>query len=95
MKNIKRKTTKNIIDLIRWFEEYKPEDLEQIERILTGLRYIDKDIMKDDSKLEIYSHTRLLRDNKYIETLSRLARSYFCIEGNNKLNKKDNNEVAI
>lgn len=31
MKNTRRETVENIIDLIRWFEEYQPEDLEQIK----------------------------------------------------------------
>lgn len=88
MKNIKRKTSKNIIDLIRWFEEYQPEDLEQIERILTGLRYVDKDIMENNLKQDIYMKTRLIKDNKYTQVLSRLANSYFNIEANSNYNNK-------
>ncbi len=82
MKNTKRKTVKNIINLIRWFEEFQPEDLEQIERILTGLRYVDKDIMENDLKQDIYRHTKLIKDNKYTQILSRLADSYFCKDAN-------------
>lgn len=87
MKNTKRKTVKNIIDLIRWFEEFQPEDLEQIERILTGLRYVDKDIMENDLKQDIYRHTKLIKDNKYTQALSRLADSYFCKDANSNYNK--------
>lgn len=95
MKNTRKQTVENIIDLIRWFEEYQPEDLEQIERILKGLKYVDKDIMENDLKQDIYMNTRLLKDNKYIEALSRLANAYRCIGMNNKLKKKDNNDVEI
>ena len=84
MKNTIKAKVNNIKDLIRWFEEYQPEDLEQIERILTGLRYIDKEIMENDLKQDIYRNTRLLKDNKYIQALSRLAKGYFHIEANNK-----------
>lgn len=87
MKNTKRKTVKNIINLIRWFEEFQPEDLEQIERILTGLRYVDKDIMENDLKQDIYRHTKLIKDNKYTQALSRLADSYFCKDVNSNYNK--------
>lgn len=95
MKNTKRKTVKNIIDLIRWFEEFQPEDLEQIERILTGLRYVDKDIMENDLKQDIYRHTKLIKDNKYTQALSRLADIYFYKDVNSESKKKDNNDVAI
>lgn len=87
MKNIKRKTTKNIIDLIRWFEEYQPEDLEQIERILTGLRYVDKDIMESNLKQDIYRNTRLLKETKFTRALSSLADSYRRIEANSNYNR--------
>lgn len=84
----KTKTVNNIIDLIRWFEEYQPEDLGQIERILTGLRYIDKDIMGNDLKQDIYRNTKLIKEKKHTQALSRLANSYFCIEANSNYNKK-------
>lgn len=86
MKNIKRETTENIIDLIMWFEEYQPEDLEQIERILTGLKYVDKDIMRSNLKQDIYRNTRLIKESKFTRALSSLANSYRRIEANSNYN---------
>lgn len=58
------------------------------KRILTGLKYVDKDIMENDLKQDIYMNTRLLKDNKYIEALSRLANTYRRIGMNNRYNEK-------
>lgn len=88
MKNIKKQEVKNIISLIRWFEEYQPEDLVQIERILTGLRYIDKDIMENDLKQDMYRNIKLIKEKKHTQSLLNLAINYFCIESNNGYNKK-------
>lgn len=88
MKNIKKQEVKNIISLIRWFEEYQPEDLVQIERILTGLRYIDKDVMENDLKQDMYRNIKLIKEKKHTQSLLNIAIKYFCIESNNRYNKK-------
>lgn len=88
MKNTRRETVENIIDLIRWFDEYQPEDLEQIERILVGLQYVDNDIMKDTLKKEIYRNTKLIKGEGIIQRLEGISRSYFCMDINNRYNKK-------
>lgn len=88
MKNTRRETVENIIDLVTWFEEYQSEDLEQIERILVGLQYVDKDIMNDTLKKEIYRNTKLIKGEGIIQLLEGISRKYFCIDANNRYNKE-------
>ena len=39
--NLRNEKVENIMDLIEWFKEYQPSDLEHIERILLGLKYVN------------------------------------------------------
>lgn len=88
MKNTRRETVENIIDLVTWFEEYQSEDLEQIERILVGLQYVDKDTVKDTLKQEIYRNTKLIKGEGIIQLLAGISKKYFCMDLNNRCNKE-------
>lgn len=88
MKNKRKNTVENIIDLVRWFEEYQPEDLEQIERILTGLRYIDKDIMESNLKKDIYKNTKSIKGKQLVQLLSGISANYFRMDLNNQYSQK-------
>ena len=58
---------KRIIDLVEWFEEFQPKDLEQIERIMLGLRYVNEEVVESELRQDIYntiSNTKLVKNLK-------------------------------
>ncbi len=46
MEKLARERVERIVDLIEWFEEFQPKDLDQVERILLGLKYVDKEVVE-------------------------------------------------
>lgn len=94
MKNTTQ-TVENIIDLIRWFEEFQPEDLEQIERILTGLQYVNDEVMNNTLKKDVYRHTKLIKDPKFIKSMAKISLTFLGTDINNRYYNKENNDVEI
>lgn len=73
MEQLLNETAKRIIELVEWFEEQQPNDLEQIERILLGLRYINNEFIKSDLKQDIYRHVQIIKGESNLKVLNALA----------------------
>ncbi|WP_250674118.1 hypothetical protein LZ906_002035 [Paraclostridium ghonii] len=78
MKKIDNKRVERILDLVKWFEEFQPKDLEQIERIILGLQYVDEEVVKNELRQDIYRTIKrtkldenLKYDYKYINVIHR------------------------
>lgn len=73
MEKLLNEQAERIMDLVEWFKEYQPNDLEQIERILLGLRYVDNEFMKSDLKQDIYRYVQMIEGESNLKVISAFA----------------------
>ena len=68
MENLRNEKVERIINLVEWFEEYQPSDLEQIERVILGFKYVDEEVVKSELRQDMY---RTIKCNKLEKNLKR------------------------
>ncbi|MEG1009709.1 MAG: hypothetical protein RSE41_01845 [Clostridia bacterium] len=73
MEKLLHEKAERIMDLVEWFEEQQPNDLEQIERILLGLRYINIEVVKSDLKQDIYRYVQMIEEDSNLKVISAFA----------------------
>ncbi|MGL5714119.1 MAG: hypothetical protein ACRCXT_06625 [Paraclostridium sp.] len=66
MESLLNERTERIVDLVEWFKEFQPNDLEQIERIMLGFRYVDNKVMESELRKDIYSKIHNTKLEKYL-----------------------------
>ena len=86
MKNVKNERVKKIIGILEWFEEYQPNDLEQIERIMLGLKYVDNEVVENDLRQDMYNTIKCTRLEKNLKCGNRFLEIIF---------RADTNETMI
>ena len=86
MKNVKNERVKKIIGILEWFEEYQPNDLEQIERIMLGLKYVDNEVVENDLRQDMYNIIKCTRLEKNLKCGNRFLEMIF---------RADTNETMI
>lgn len=65
MENLRSEKVERIMDLVEWFEEYQPNDLKQIERIILGLRYVDNEVVESKLRQDMYGKLNLQSQKIY------------------------------
>ena len=75
---------KRIMDLVEWFEEYQPNDLKQIERIILGLRYVDNEVVESKLRQDMYRIIKCTKLEKNLKCGNRFLEMFF---------RKDANEI--
>ena len=88
MEKISKRKIKKIIDLIRWFEEFQPKDLEQIERILTGLKYVDSEFIESELRQDIYREIKSIKSRKNLEGSYRFIEMFFRKDINERMKEE-------
>lgn len=73
MEKLLDEKVERIISLVEWFEEFQPKDLEQIERLLLGFRYINDEVLNSDLKQDIYRHVQMIEEETNLKVISGLA----------------------
>ena len=86
MKNVKNERVKKIIGILEWFEEYQPNDLEQIERIMLGLKHVDNEVVENDLRQDMYNTIKCTRLEKNLKCGNRFLEMIF---------RADTNETMI
>ena len=68
MKKVTKERVGRIIDLVKWFEEFQPNDLEQIERIMLGLNYVDNEVVESELRRNMYREIKNTKSRKNFST---------------------------
>ncbi len=88
MENLISEKVERIMDLVEWFEEFQPNDLEQIERIMLGLKYVDEDVIKSNLRQDLYRIIKLTKLDKYLELDYEFIYSMFASDLNERRKNK-------
>ena len=86
MENLRSEKVERIMDLVEWFEEYQPNDLEHIERIMLGLKYVDNEVVENDLRQDMYNTIKFTRLEKNLKCCNRFLEMIF---------RADTNETMI
>ena len=86
MENLRSEKVERIMDLVEWFEEYQPNDLEHIERIMLGLKYVDNEVVENDLRQDMYNTIKCTRLEKNLKCGNRFLEMIF---------RADTNETMI
>ncbi len=53
MEKLTKERVERIKDLVEWFKEFQPNDLEQIERLLLGFRYVNNEVVENELRQDL------------------------------------------
>ena len=79
---------KRIIDVVEWFEEFQPKDLEQIERIMLGLRYVNEEVVESELRQDIYNTISNKKLVKYLNVSYGFIDAIFRADSNERYTNK-------
>lgn len=85
MEKIVNEKVERIVDLIEWFKEFQPKDLDQVERILLGLKYVDKEVVESELRQDIYRTIKNTKLQKHLESSYELVDAIFRIDVNKRV----------
>lgn len=87
MENLTKERVERIIDLVDWFEEYQPKDLEQLERIMLGLRYVDEEVVENETRQNIYRQVQNTKLDKNLIKQYSFSELIFMKDANERMKK--------
>lgn len=79
---------KRIMDLVEWFEEFQPNDLEQIERIMLGFKYVDNEVVESELRQNMYREIKLIKSEKFLERSYSFINAFFRKDVNERMKNK-------
>ncbi len=82
------KEVKRIMDLVEWFEEYQPNDLKQIERIILGLRYVDNEVVESKLRQDMYGKIKLTKSENLLKLSYEFIDAFFRKDVNERMRNK-------
>lgn len=85
MKKVTKERVGRIIDLVKWFEEFQPNDLEQIERIMLGLNYVDNEVVESELRRNMYREIKNTKSRKNLERSYSFIRAFFMKDVNERM----------
>lgn len=88
MEKLIKERVERIKDLINWFEEFQPNDLEQIERLLLGFRYVDNEFVENDLRQDLYREIKKIKSDKHLEVSYRFVNAIFRHDVNLRMKNK-------
>lgn len=88
MEKITNEKVERIVDLVKWFEEFQPNDLDQLERIMLGFRYVDNTVMENELIQRAYGHIKNTESEDYLIKSSALAEFFFRKDINERMKNK-------
>ena len=88
MEKIVNEKVERIVDLIEWFREFQPKDLDQVERILLGLKYVDEEVVESELRQDIYRTIKNTKLKKHLESSYELVDAIFRIDVNKRVSNK-------
>ena len=88
MENLRSEKVERIMDLVEWFEEYQPNDLEQIERIMLGLKYVDNEVVENDLIQNLYRNIKNIKLDKHLEVSYGFVNAIFRYDENERMKNK-------
>lgn len=88
MENLRSEKVERIMDLVEWFEEYQPNDLEQIERIMLGLKYVDNEVVENDLRQNLYRNIKNIKLDKHLEVSYGFVNAIFRYDENERMKNK-------
>lgn len=88
MENLRNERAERIIDLVEWFGEFQPNDLEHIERIILGLRYVDNKVVESELRQDIYRTVMNTKSEKHLEMSSKFTDAMFRKDVNERMKNK-------
>lgn len=88
MEKLRKERVERIIGLIEWFEEFQPNDLEQIERFLLGFRYVDNEVVENDLRQNLYRNIKNIKLDKHLEVSYGFVNAIFRYDENERMKNK-------
>ena len=88
MENLRSEKVERIMDLVEWFEEYQPNDLKQIERIILGLRYVDNEVVESQLRQDMYTKIKFIESEKFLELSDSFIDAFFRKDLNERMMNK-------
>lgn len=82
------KEVKRIMELVEWFEEYQPNDLKQIERIMLGLKYVDSKVVESELRQDIYRKIKLTKSDDNLKCSYKFVDMFFKLDANERIKNK-------
>lgn len=88
MEKLTNERVERIRDLINWFEEFQPNDLEQIERLLLGFRYVDNEVVENELRQDLYREIKNIKIDKHLEASYSFVNAIFRRDVNQRMKVK-------
>lgn len=79
---------KRIMDLVLWFEEFQPNDLEHIERIMLGLKYVDNEVVESQLRRDMYRKIKYTKSEKSLNLVYGFIDAFYKKELNESISNK-------
>ena len=88
MENLRSEKVERIMDLVEWFEEYQPNDLEHIERIILGFKYVDNEVVESQLRQDMYTKIKFIESEKILELSDSFIDAFFRKDLNERMMNK-------
>ena len=88
MEKLTNERVDRIRDLINWFEEFQPNDLEQIERLLLGFRYVDNEVVENELRQDLYRYIKNIKIDKHLGLVYGFVNTIFRRDVNTRMKDK-------
>lgn len=88
MEKLTKERVERIKDLVEWFKEFQPNDLEQIERLLLGFRYVNNEVVENELRQDLYRYIKNIKSDKHLEKSYVFVNAIFRHDANLRMKNK-------